>query len=64
MKPSEALQAHRAELRQLASRHGVLSPRVFGSVVHSEDRDGSNLDLLVACSRKIGNKGNGSIKLD
>jgi hypothetical protein len=47
MKPSEALQAHRAELRQLASRHGVLCPRVFGSVVHNEDRDGSDLDLLV-----------------
>ena len=47
MKPSQALQAHRTELRQLASRHGVLYPRVFGSVLHGEDGEGSDLDLLV-----------------
>lgn len=47
MKPSQVLEAHRAELRQLAARHGVLHPRVFGSVVHGDDTDGSDLDLLV-----------------
>ncbi len=47
MRPSEALAAHRAELRQLVSRHGLLHPRVFGSVTLGTDTDGSDLDLLV-----------------
>ena len=47
MKPSLALEAHRSELRQLAARHGVLRPRVFGSVLHGDDTDESDLDLLV-----------------
>lgn len=47
MKPSEALAAHRDELRRIAARHGVLRPRVFGSVVHGDDTDESDLDLLV-----------------
>jgi predicted nucleotidyltransferase len=47
MKPSEALQAHRAELRQLVSRFGLLHPRVFGSVVTGADAENSDLDLLV-----------------
>lgn len=47
MKPSKALEVHRGELRQLASRHGVLRPRVFGSVLHGDDTEGSDLDLLV-----------------
>lgn len=47
MKPSQALQAHRTELRQLAAQYGVLRPRVFGSVLHGDDTDESDLDLLV-----------------
>ncbi len=47
MKPSEALAAHRAELRQLVSRHGLARPRVFGSVLSGTDTDQSDLDLLV-----------------
>ena len=47
MKPSEALAAHRDELRQIVARHGVVRPRVFGSVVHGDDTDKSDLDLLV-----------------
>ena len=47
MKPSEALTAHRDELRQLVSRHGLSRPRVFGSVIRGTDTDGSDLDLLV-----------------
>ena len=45
MKPSEALAAHRAELRQLASHHGLSRPRVFGSVLTGTEQ--SDLDLLV-----------------
>ena len=47
MKPSEALAMHRAELRQLVSRYGLLRPRVFGSVLSGADTDESDLDLLV-----------------
>jgi predicted nucleotidyltransferase len=47
MKPSEALTAHRDELRQLVSRYGLSRPRVFGSVVSGTDTDDSDLDLLV-----------------
>ena len=47
MKPSEALGAHRAELRQLVSRYGLSHPRVFGSVLSGSDTDDSDLDLLV-----------------
>ncbi|MGA7236996.1 MAG: nucleotidyltransferase domain-containing protein [Bryobacteraceae bacterium] len=47
MKPSDALDAHRAELRQIVSRYGLSSPRVFGSVLSGTDTDESDLDLLV-----------------
>lgn len=47
MKPSVALDLKRAEVRETASRFHVENPRVFGSVLHGADRDGSDLDLLV-----------------
>jgi predicted nucleotidyltransferase len=47
MKPSDALAIHRAALRQLVARYGLLSPRVFGSVVTHTDTEDSDLDLLV-----------------
>ncbi len=47
MKPSMALAAHGAELRQLARRHGLSCPRVFGSVLRGTDTEQSDLDLLV-----------------
>jgi predicted nucleotidyltransferase len=51
MKPSEALTAHRNELRQLVSRYGLAHPRVFGSVVNGTDTNESDLDLLVEPGR-------------
>ena len=47
MRPSEALQAHREAIRSIALRHRVTNVRVFGSVVHGDDTDESDLDLLV-----------------
>lgn len=47
MKPSEALAAHRAELRELVDHHGLSHPRVFGSVLSGTDTEESDLDLLV-----------------
>jgi uncharacterized protein len=47
MKPSEALPLHRETIRQLVLQAGMSNPRVFGSVLHGNDLDGSDLDLLV-----------------
>lgn len=47
MKPSALLQQHRIPIREAASRFAVANPRVFGSVLHNQDAEGSDLDLLV-----------------
>ncbi|TWJ33020.1 nucleotidyltransferase family protein [Geobacter argillaceus] len=47
MKPSVALQAHREQVRSIALSHRVLNIRVFGSVLHGDDTEESDLDLLV-----------------
>ncbi len=47
MKPSALLQQHRIHIREVASRFAVANPRVFGSVLHGQDAEGSDLDLLV-----------------
>jgi predicted nucleotidyltransferase len=53
MKPSEALDAHRTELRQLVSRHGLMRPRVYGSALTGGDTEDSDVDLQVDASEKI-----------
>ncbi|HEY6433885.1 MAG TPA: nucleotidyltransferase domain-containing protein [Acetobacteraceae bacterium] len=52
MKPSEALAAHRDELRELVGRHGLARPRVYGSVLSRADTDESDLDLLVEATAR------------
>jgi predicted nucleotidyltransferase len=47
MLPSVALQTHREAIRCIALSHRVTNVRVFGSVVHGEDTEGSDLDILV-----------------
>ena len=47
MRPSEALRVHREAIRSIALRHRVTNVRVFGSVVHGDDTEESDLDLLV-----------------
>lgn len=47
MRPSIALQAHREAIREIALRHRVRNVRVFGSVLHGNDTENSDLDLLV-----------------
>ncbi|MGB9029345.1 MAG: nucleotidyltransferase family protein [Acidobacteriaceae bacterium] len=47
MRPSEALARHREEIRRIVSDHRSSNPRVFGSVLHGEDAEGSDLDLLI-----------------
>jgi len=47
MKPSEALRLHRDAIRRVVELNDARNPRVFGSVVHGEDTDDSDLDILV-----------------
>ncbi|MDP1772924.1 nucleotidyltransferase family protein [Methylobacter sp. Wu8] len=47
MRPSIALDLKRNAVREAANRFHTANPRVFGSVLHGDDRDGSDLDLLV-----------------
>ena len=47
MRPSEALEANRARIRDIAARHRVKRILVFGSVLRSNDTESSDLDLLV-----------------
>ena len=47
MRPSQALSQHRDAVCRAAARYHVANPRVFGSAMRGDDRDGSDLDLLV-----------------
>lgn len=47
MKPSIALQSHRDAIRRIVESHRARNARVFGSVIHGDDTDDSDLDLLV-----------------
>lgn len=43
----KALRAHRLKILELATRHGVLNVRVFGSTVRGEAGPQSDIDLLI-----------------
>jgi predicted nucleotidyltransferase len=47
MRPSEALEKHRDEIRRLALSRRATNPRVFGSTARGEDVEGSDLDILI-----------------
>ena len=47
MKPSQVLHHHRADIRRIVRLHRADNVRVFGSVLHGEDEEASDLDLLV-----------------
>lgn len=47
MSPSIALRLKREAIREITSRYRATNPRVFGSVLHGDDHEGSDLDLLV-----------------
>ena len=47
MKPSQVLELHRADIRRIVSVHRAWNARVFGSVIHGEDTENSDLDLLI-----------------
>lgn len=47
MKPSIAMNAHRAEIRLIVEAHHASNARVFGSVASHTDVEGSDLDVLI-----------------
>ena len=47
MRPSAALDQKRIAIREATGRFHAANPRVFGSVLHGTDADGSDLDFLV-----------------
>jgi uncharacterized protein len=47
LRPSEALARHRDEVLAIIAKYPVSNPRVFGSVARGEDKEGSDLDILV-----------------
>ena len=51
MKPSIALHQNRAAIRAVVERHRAHNARVFGSVVHGNDQEDSDLDILIEPTR-------------
>lgn len=47
MRPSEVFERNRELIREVTSRYRVANPRVFGSVLHGDDEDGSDIDIVV-----------------
>jgi hypothetical protein len=47
MKPSIVLNLKRSNIYEAVHRFHTANPRVFGSVLHGTDKEGSDLDLLV-----------------
>ena len=47
IRPSIALQENRAAIRSVVERHRARNARVFGSVLHGDDLEGSDLDILI-----------------
>ncbi|MDI9407927.1 MAG: nucleotidyltransferase domain-containing protein [Candidatus Pacebacteria bacterium] len=47
MKPSSALQSHRASIRLIVESHRAANARIFGSVLHGLDTEESDLDILI-----------------
>ncbi len=47
MKPSIALASNRDAIRRVVEAHRACNARVFGSVLHGEDTEESDLDILI-----------------
>ncbi len=47
MKPSEAFVQHRDTIRRIVLESGMTNPRLFGSTLHGDDTEDSDLDILV-----------------
>jgi predicted nucleotidyltransferase len=63
MKPSVALEMYREEIRRIIEANKGLNPRVFGSSLHGEDTEESDLDLLIDPGQGLGLLGVAKIAL-
>ena len=63
MKPSTALEMYREEIRRIVEAHKGLNPRVFGSALHGDDTEDSDLDLLIDPGQGLGLLGVAKIAL-
>jgi hypothetical protein len=52
MKPSEVFAQHRDTIRRIVLESGMTNPRLFGSALHGDDIDGSDLDILIDPSQE------------
>jgi len=47
MRPSEVFEQNRELIRETTARRRAKNPRLFGSVLHGTDTEGSDIDILV-----------------
>jgi uncharacterized protein len=47
MKPSQILRERRSDILAIACKYHVCNLRIFGSVLHGDDTETSDIDLLV-----------------
>ena len=47
----DKLQADRAQILEIAAKHGAFNVRVFGSVARREETEESDIDFLIDCDR-------------
>ena len=47
MRPSRVLESYRADIRRVVAAHRAQNARVFGSVIHGNDTESSDLDILI-----------------
>lgn len=54
MKPSEALARHEKEVKNVFSKYPLIkNPKIFGSIVHKEDTEDSDIDFLIQAERGV-----------
>jgi hypothetical protein len=64
MRPSERFRTHRHAIREIARRHRAADILVFGSVSTGQDREDSDLDLLVQPTPQISLMDIGAIQFE
>jgi predicted nucleotidyltransferase len=47
MRPSEVFEKNRQFVRDAVARYRTSNPRIFGSVLHGTDKEGSDIDILI-----------------
>lgn len=62
MKPSLKLERYRDEIRAIVLSHRAVNVKVFGSVLHHNDSESSDLDLLIEPTKETSMMDIGSIR--